>query len=51
MYEQASLLATAARTMEVSVLKQALKRPEDELGLTKRRLEESKGKKYPCLYS
>ena len=51
MYVQASLLAAAARTAEVSALKQDLKRSEDELGLTKRQLEESKGKKYPCLYS
>ena len=51
MYVQASLLATVARTAEISALKQALKRSEDELGLTKRQLEESKGKKYPCLYS
>ena len=51
MYMQASLLAAVARTMEVSALKQDLKRSEDKLGLTKRQLEESKGKKYPCLYS
>ena len=51
MYVQASLLATAARTAEVSALKQALKRIKDELGLTKRQLEESKGKIYPFLYS
>ena len=51
MYVQASLLAAAARTAEVSALKQDLKRSEDELGLTKRQLEERKGKKYPCLYS
>ena len=48
---QASLLAAAARTAEASVLKQDLKRSEDELGLTKRHLEERKGKKYPCLCS
>ena len=47
MYVQASLLAAAARTAEVSALKQALKRSEDELGLTKGQLEESKGKIYP----
>ena len=50
MYVQASLLAAAARTAEVSALKQDLKRSEDELGLTKRQLEESKGKKYPCVF-
>ena len=46
MYVQASLLAAAARTAEVSALKQDLERSEDELGLTKRQLEESKGKQY-----
>ena len=51
MYVQASLLAAAARTAEVSALKEALKRSEDELGLTKRQLDESKGKIYTCLYS
>ena len=43
---QASLLATTARTTEVTALKQDLVRSEDELGLTKRQLEESKGKQY-----
>ena len=38
-YVQASLLAAVARTTEVSTLKQALKRSEDELGLTKGQLE------------
>ena len=51
MYVQASLLAAAARTAEVSALKQALKRSEDELGLTKGQLEERKGNIYPSLYS
>ena len=51
MYVQASLLAAAARTAEVSTLKQALKRFEDELSLTKGQLEESKVKIYPSLYS
>ena len=46
MHMLASLLATAARTAEVSALKQDLERFEDELGLTKRQLEESKGKQY-----
>ena len=46
MYVQASLLAAAACTAEVSALKQDLKRSEDELGLTKRQLEESKDKQY-----
>ena len=43
---QASLLAAAACTAEVAALKQDLERSEDKLGLTKRQLEESKGKKY-----
>ena len=43
---QASRLAAAARTAEVTALKQDLERSEDELGLTKRQLEESKGKQY-----
>ena len=46
MYVQASLLAAAAHTAEVSALKQDLERSENELGLIKRQLEESKGKKY-----
>ena len=50
MNKQASLLAAAARTAEVAALKQDLERSKAELGLTKRQLEESKGKKYPCLY-
>ena len=48
---QAALLTSAALTVEVSALKQALKRSEDELGLTKGQLEESKCKIYPSLYS
>ena len=43
MNKQASLLATAARTAEVSGLKQDLERTEGELGLMKRQLEESQG--------
>ena len=46
MYVQASLLAATARTAEVSALKQDLEWSENELGLTKRQLEESKGKQY-----
>ena len=46
MYVQASLLAAAARTAEVSTLKQDLERSENKLALTKRQLEERKGKKY-----
>ena len=43
---QASLLSTAALTAEVDVLKQDLKRTEQELGLAKRQLEEKEGKRY-----
>ena len=43
---QASLLAAAARTAEVAALKRDLERSKEELDLTKRQLEESKGKKY-----
>ena len=41
---RASLLATAARVAEVTVLKQDLERSKEELGLTKRQLEENNGK-------
>ena len=51
MNKQASLLAATATTAEVSALKQALKQSEDELGLTKGQLEESKVKIHPSLYS
>ena len=47
MHMQASLLAAAARTAEVAALKQDLERSKEELGLTKRQLEENKGKRYP----
>ena len=43
MHMQASLLASAALTVEVAVLKQDLERSK-ELGLAKRQLEENKGK-------
>ena len=43
---QASLLTSAALTTEVAALKQNLERSEKELGLTKRQLEENKGKSY-----
>ena len=46
MNKQASLLAAAARTAEVSALKRDLERSEEELGLTKRQLKENKGKQY-----
>ena len=46
MHVQASLLAAAARTAEVAAPKQDLEWSEEELGLTKRQLEESKGKQY-----
>jgi hypothetical protein len=41
---QDSLLAAAARTAEVAALKRDLERSKEELGLTKRQLEENKGK-------
>ena len=41
--KQASLLAAAARTTEVSGLKQSLERTEEELGLVKKKLEDKKG--------
>ena len=48
---QASLLAAAARTAEVAALKRDLERSKEELGLTKRQLEENKGKRYPvCIF-
>ena len=51
MYVQASLLAAAAHTAEVSALKQDLERSENELGLTKRQLEGNKLKvRYTPVY-
>ena len=44
MNKQALLLAAAARTAEVTGLKRDLKQVEEELSLTKRQLEENKGK-------
>ena len=44
MHMQASLLASAALTAEVTVLKQDLEGSLKELGLAKRQLEENKGK-------
>ena len=41
---QASLLTSAALTAEVTALKQDFERSEKELGLSKRQLEENKGK-------
>ena len=41
---QASLLASAAQTVEVAALKQDLEGSKKELGLAKRQLEEKKGK-------
>ena len=49
MNKQASLLAAAARTAEVSGLKRDLERNEEELGHVKRQLEENKGT--PCTVS
>ena len=51
MNKQASLLAAAAHTAEVSGLKRDLERTEGELGLVKRQLEENKGTQYPiCIF-
>ena len=44
MHMQASLLASAALTTEVTILKQDLDGSKKELGLVKRQLEENKGK-------
>ena len=41
---QASLLSTAALTVEVNALKQSLERSENELGLDKKKLEDKEGK-------
>ena len=40
---QASLLAAAARTAEVAILKQSLERSENELGRAKKQLEDKEG--------
>ena len=51
MHMQASLLASAALTAEVDMLKQNLKRSEQELGRAKKKLEDNEGKKYlVCKY-
>ena len=44
MNKQAVLLAAAARTTEVAELKRDLEQAQGELDLTKRHLEENKGK-------
>ena len=44
---RASLLASAALTAEVDMLKQSLEKSEQELGRAKKQLEEKEGKKYP----
>ena len=44
MYAQASLLAAASHTVEVSGLKQKLAEAEEELGQVKRQLQEKQGK-------
>ena len=43
MNKQTSLLAAAAHTAEVSVLKQSLERANEELGLVKKPLEDNQG--------
>ena len=47
MHKQAVLLAATARTAEVAELKRDLEQAHGELGLTKRQLEENKGKRFP----
>ena len=44
---QASLLASAALTAEVDVLKQSLEKSEQEIRRAKKQLEEKEGEKYP----
>ena len=46
MHIQASLLASAALTAEVDVLKQSIEKAEQELGRAKKQLEDNEGKKY-----
>ena len=46
MHMQASLLASAALTAEVDMLKQNLERSEQELERAKKQLEDNEGKKY-----
>ena len=46
---QASLLASAALTAEVDMLKQNLERSKQELGRAKKQLEDKEGKKYLVL--
>ena len=43
---QASLLVSAALTMEVDTLKQNLERSEQELGHAKKQIEDKEGRKY-----
>ena len=43
---QASLLASAALTAEVDMLKQNLEQSEQELGRAKKQFEDNEGKKY-----
>ena len=46
MHVQASLLASAALTAEVDMIKQNLEQSEQELGREKKQLEDKEGKKY-----
>ena len=46
MHVQASLLASAALTAEVDMLKQKLEQSEQELERAKKQLEDKEGKKY-----
>ena len=47
---QASLLASAALTAEVDMLKQDLERSEQELEHAKKQIEDNEGKKYLVKY-
>ena len=47
MHVQATLLASAALTAEVDMLKQSLEKPEQELRHAKKQLEEKEGKRCP----
>ena len=47
MHKQFVLRAVVACTAEVAELKRDLEQAQGELGLTKRQLEESKGKRFP----
>ena len=51
MNKQASLLAAASHTTEVSGLKQKLERAEEELGQARKQLEDQQGMQWLAIYS